>query len=292
MAKKSKDKLNPDIINVDDFFTYVGEDQNKKKSLKRFDLTRKFGRKQVAGALAVMIAVTAGLGGYTVVKVDANIDGYKKDVSASETTFAEEGVDAFTDSESIVEASGNDLMKTVSAAAKEQSNEIGREKRVADFLNALDSLADRIIANNFWYSNSNNSKTYEGALKKRKVTNCALYVSWACQEAGLIPYGKTFWCNTRIHGALGALQASPYLEISYPRCKVSQLDLQPGDILGWTQHTTVYAGKDANGNNLWYSAGGDGGHKSGGKCWFDNSMRPKVRHFYDNHRVEILIRIK
>ena len=32
--------------------------------------------------------------------------------------------------------------------------------------------------------------------------------------------------------------------------------LEPGDIVGWKTHTCVYAGKDSNGNMLWYTAGG------------------------------------
>lgn len=290
------------IIQVDNMFTYIGESTPKKRKKKssgklKFDLTKQYNRKKVTVALVAMLIMVAGMSGYTVVKVDANITEMKLDTTLAAATFTEEGVDAFTDSEGAVEKSTKKLMKKVKATAQTQSDAIAREKRVAGFLHALDDLADRIIANHFWYSNSNNSPTYEGALRKKKVTNCARYVSWACQEAGLIPRGQTFWLNTQVNGqGAGSVKSSPYLSISYPRRSASSLDLQPGDIVGWGskggQHTAVYAGRDANGTMLWYSAGGDGAHRSGGKKYFDSKMKARARHHYDNHRIDVLIRVK
>lgn len=290
------------IIQVDEMFTYLGEEPAKKKQKKsrfsghsRFDITRYWDRKKVMIALVAMLFASTGMSGYTVLKVDANITEMKADTTLAAEEFADEGVDAFTDTEDAIEKSTKKLMKSVKSAAQDQSDAIEHDKRVADFLNALDDLADRIIANNFWYSNANNSPTYEGALRKKKVTNCARYVSWACQEAGLISRGSTFWLNTRINGNSGAVTGSPYLKVSYPRATASSLDLQPGDIVGWGtkggQHTAVYAGRDANGNMTWYSAGGDGAHRSGGKKYFDSKMKARPRHSYDRHRIDVLIRI-
>lgn len=288
------------IISVDEMFTYLGEEKKPAKTsfmtrLSKINLFNYYNRRNVTVALVVMLLATLGMSKYTVTKVDANITAMKADTTLAAEQFANEGVDAFTDSEAAIEKSTKKLMKSVKSVAQDQSDAIAHDKRVADFLNALDSLADRIIANNFWYSNANNSPTYEGALRKKKVTNCARYVSWACQEAGLIPSGATFWLNTRINGNAGAITGSPYLKVSYPRATASSLDLQPGDIVGWGtkggQHTAVYAGRDEAGNMTWYSAGGDGAHRSGGKKYFDSKMKARPRHSYDRHRIDVLIRI-
>ena len=297
--EEKKAPVESSTISVDEMFVYIGEDKQKESSgskLKSLYLklayVGKKRRKELALALAVMVVVTAGMSNYTLVKVDANITEMRSSATEAEALFAEEGVDAFTDSHKSVEKSSNNLAKAVTSAAQEQSDEIGREKRSADFLNALNEIAAGMIANNFFYSNSGISKTYEGALHGRKACNCAVFVSWGLQRAGLVPSGTLFWLDSKIHKDVSAIVNSPYLEVSYPNAKASSLDLQPGDIVGWPRHTAVYAGRDSSGRMTWYSAGPGACHKSGGKLIYDSKIYPAYYSGYVNHKVSVLIRIK
>ncbi len=132
-----------------------------------------------------------------------------------------------------------------------------------EWFECLDQLAYEMEENKFWYSNSNNSRTFEGALKKAKVSNCARYVAWALQRFGVVDGDKVFWLEKGggIKGDASAIKNNPNLTILYFGKASAKCDLEPGDICGWKsiRHTAVYAGKDAGGRMLWYSAGGEGG---------------------------------
>lgn len=140
------------------------------------------------------------------------------------------------------------------------------------WFDALNKVANNVEDKGFWYSNSNNSRSYSGALKNHKVTNCARYVSWALQEFKIIDKHTVFWIKKGggIGGNASSIRKNSKLTILHPGKRAAKCGLKPGDICGWKnfQHTAVYAGKDSKGNMLWYSAGRDGCKKSGSKYYF------------------------
>lgn len=166
-----------------------------------------------------------------------------------------------------------------------------------DWFYSLDNLADRLDANNFWYSNDNNSRTYKGALKKAKVTNCARYVTWALQDFGIIDKHTVFWIKKGggIGGDASRIRKNDKLKILHPDRRASACKLEPGDICGWKdfQHTAVYAGTDSHGNRLWYSAGRDGGSKSGSRTYFKaRKLKARKRASRYDGTISTVIRIK
>jgi len=122
-------------------------------------------------------------------------------------------------------------------------------------IEALKDLEVKCIKNGFVYSNNQSKYTYAEALKTNKHINCARYVSWAMQSAGLLPSGQVIWLNDSIHGN-GSDDVKRTCTVTYPRKSAKNCGLKVGDICGFSNpHTMVYAGKDSKGNLLWYSAG-------------------------------------
>lgn len=166
-----------------------------------------------------------------------------------------------------------------------------------EWFECLDDLADRLDANDFWYSNDNNSRTFSGALRKSKVTNCARYVTWALQDFRIIDKKTVMWIKKGggIGGNASSIRHNSKLKIMHPNKKARACSLRPGDICGWKdfQHTAVYAGKDSHGNMLWYSAGRDGGKRSGSKTYFKASrVKRKRRSSRYNGTISTVIRIQ
>ncbi|MBQ6582516.1 MAG: SH3 domain-containing protein, partial [Mogibacterium sp.] len=164
-----------------------------------------------------------------------------------------------------------------------------QQKRAQAFLNECDKLGKLIVKNKFIYSNSGVQRNYAAAVKCTvKKTNCALYVSWALQNYGILPKDKTIWLNNRINGnGTDYIKASKKVAICYPNRKTKDLDLLPGDICGFqvtplSKHTMVYAGKDAKGRRLWYSAG---------PTTVPTNLCKVLGTVYDDKEVKVLIRI-
>lgn len=130
------------------------------------------------------------------------------------------------------------------------------------------------------------------------MTNCAIYVSWALQDAGIIKKGQVFWIDKggAIRGKRKTcITKNNKLKILHPHKKAKHAGLKKGDICGWDSHihTAVYAGRDAKGRTLWYSAGRDGGVKKNGKWYFKaGKTKAKVRAARYDGKIATVIRIR
>lgn len=124
------------------------------------------------------------------------------------------------------------------------------------WLNVVKEWCDYMIKDGDWiYSNSNNRKNIDTAIKESHTTNCALMISHALQRAGILTKGNTFWSNEKgePQGSAAWKEICKYAEVIKVNKKTAtKLSLQPGDIVMWDSHMNVYIGKDGNGNLTWY----------------------------------------
>lgn len=167
-----------------------------------------------------------------------------------------------------------------------------------DWKHSLDRVAENLEKDGFHYSVNGGKGSYRKSKEKRRVTNCAIYVSWALQDAGIIKKGQVFWIDKggAIRGKRKTcITKNNKLKILHPHKKAKHAGLKKGDICGWDSHihTAVYAGRDAKGRTLWYSAGRDGGVKKNGKWYFKaGKTKAKVRAARYDGKIAMVIRIR
>lgn len=167
-----------------------------------------------------------------------------------------------------------------------------------DWKHSLDRVAENLEKDGFHYSVNGGKGSYRKSKEKRRVTNCAIYVSWALQDAGIIKKGQVFWIDKggAIRGKWKTcITKNNKLKILHPHKKAKHAGLKKGDICGWDSHihTAVYAGRDAKGRTLWYSAGRDGGVKKNGKWYFKaGKTKAKVRAARYDGKIATVIRIR
>lgn len=167
-----------------------------------------------------------------------------------------------------------------------------------DWKYSLDRVAENLEKDGFHYSVNGGKGSYRKSKEKRRVTNCAIYVSWALQDAGIIKKGQVFWIDKggAIRGKRKTcITKNNKLKILHPHKKAKHAGLKKGDICGWDSHihTAVYAGRDAKGRTLWYSAGRDGGVKKNGKWYFKaGKTKAKVRAARYDGKIATVIRIR
>ena len=167
-----------------------------------------------------------------------------------------------------------------------------------DWKHSLDRVAENLEKDGFHYSVNGGKGSYRKRKEKRRVTNCAIYVSWALQDAGIIKKGQVFWIDKggAIRGKRKTcITKNNKLKILHPHKKAKHAGLKKGDICGWDSHihTAVYAGRDAKGRTLWYSAGRDGGVKKNGKWYFKaGKTKAKVRAARYDGKIATVIRIR
>lgn len=167
-----------------------------------------------------------------------------------------------------------------------------------DWKHSLDRVAENLDKDGFHYSVNGGKGTYRKSKEKRRVTNCAIYVSWALQDAGIIKKGQVFWIDKggAIRGKRKTcITKNSKLKVLHPHKKAKHAGLKKGDICGWDSHihTAVYAGRDAKGRTLWYSAGRDGGVKKNGKWYFKaGKTKAKVRAARYDGKIATVIRIR
>lgn len=167
-----------------------------------------------------------------------------------------------------------------------------------DWKHSLDRVAENLEKDGFHYSVNGGKGSYRKSKEKRRVTNCAIYVSWALQDAGIIKKGQVFWIDKggAIRGKRKTcITKNNKLKILHPHKKAKHAGLKKGDICGWDSHihTAVYAGRDAKGRTLWYSAGRDGGVKKNGKWYFKaGKTKAKVRAARYDGKIATVIRIR
>lgn len=167
-----------------------------------------------------------------------------------------------------------------------------------DWKHSLDRVAENLDKDGFHYSVNGGKGTYRKSKETRRVTNCAIYVSWALQDAGIIKKGQVFWIDKggAIRGKRKTcITKNSKLKVLHPHKKAKHAGLKKGDICGWDSHihTAVYAGKDAKGRTLWYSAGRDGGVNKNGKWYFKaGKTKAKVRAARYDGKIATVIRIR
>lgn len=167
-----------------------------------------------------------------------------------------------------------------------------------DWKHSLDRVAENLEKDGFHYSVNGGKGSYRKSKEKRRVTNCAIYVSWALQDAGIIKKGQVFWIDKggAIRGKRKTcITKNNKLKILHPHKKAKHAGLKKGDICGWDSHihTAVHAGRDAKGRTLWYSAGRDGGVKKNGKWYFKaGKTKAKVRAARYDGKIATVIRIR
>lgn len=167
-----------------------------------------------------------------------------------------------------------------------------------DWKHSLDRVVENLEKDGFHYSVNGGKGSYRKSKEKRRVTNCAIYVSWALQDAGIIKKGQVFWIDKggAIRGKRKTcITKNNKLKILHPHKKAKHAGLKKGDICGWDSHihTAVYAGRDAKGRTLWYSAGRDGGVKKNGKWYFKaGKTKAKVRAARYDGKIATVIRIR
>lgn len=167
-----------------------------------------------------------------------------------------------------------------------------------DWKHSLDRVAENLDKDGFHYSVNGGKGSYRRSKETRRVTNCALYVSWALQDAGIIKKGQVFWIDKggAIRGKRKTcITKNSKLKVLHPHKKAKHAGLKKGDICGWDSHihTAVYAGRDSKGRTLWYSAGRDGGVKKNGKWYFKaGKTKAKVRAARYDGKIATVIRIR
>lgn len=167
-----------------------------------------------------------------------------------------------------------------------------------DWKHSLDRVAGNLDKDGFHYSVNGGKGSYRRSKETRRVTNCALYVSWALQDAGIINKGQVFWIDKggAIRGKRKTcITKNSKLKVLHPHKKAKHAGLKKGDICGWDSHihTAVYAGRDSKGRTLWYSAGRDGGVKKNGKWYFKaGKTKAKVRAARYDGKIATVIRIR
>lgn len=167
-----------------------------------------------------------------------------------------------------------------------------------DWKHSLDRVAENLDKDGFRYSVNGGKGSYRRSKETRRVTNCAIYVSWALQDAGIIKKGQVFWIDKggAIRGKRKTcITKNSKLKVLHPHKKAKHAGLKKGDICGWDSHihTAVYAGRDAKGRTLWYSAGRDGGVKKNGKWYFKAAKtKAKVRAARYDGKIATVIRIR
>ena len=178
--------------------------------------------------------------------------------------------------------------------AQTQAAEV-ESANMARWMSICDNMANNIEKKHFVYSNSSTKKTYRAAAKKRRRSNCALYVSWCLQQYGAFKSGQTIYIR----------RGSSHIKKNFSRWnkkkvqvirvnkRASRVKLKKGDVVLWNSigHTNIYAGENSSGDRLWYDAGKSAtyGHHSGSR--FEN-IGKKTQGFLDSKKISYIIRIK
>lgn len=172
------------------------------------------------------------------------------------------------------------------------------------FFDALTSVANDVMKNKFKYNGGCSHNTYNSALHKKKngkkCVNCASYVSWSLQAAGLVPKGTYFYIqNGTIHGKAKYVKRMKNKDNFYTRehlnitlkKAITSGKVKPGDIVGWARgqgeigaHTMVYRGK-IKGKFTFFSVGG-----STFKTYKPSNITNKV--YGGSQRIGVIIRPK
>ena len=178
--------------------------------------------------------------------------------------------------------------------AQTQAAEV-ESANMARWMSICDNMANNIEKKHFVYSNSSTKNTYRAAAKKRRRSNCALYVSWCLQQYGAFKSGQTIYVrrgSSHIKKNFSKWNKKKVQVIRVNK-RASRVKLKKGDVVLWSSigHTNIYAGENSSGDRLWYDAGKSStyGHHSGSR--FEN-IGKKTQGFLNSKKISYIIRIK
>lgn len=163
------------------------------------------------------------------------------------------------------------------------------------WMSICDNMANNIEKKHFIYSNSSTKNTYRTAVKKRRRSNCALYVSWCLQQYGALKSGQTIYIRRGSSSIKKNFKNWNKKKVQVIRVnkRASHVNLKKGDIVLWNGlgHTNIYAGDNASGERLWYDAGKAAtySHHSGSR--FEN-IGKKTQGYLNSKKISYIIRIK
>ena len=159
------------------------------------------------------------------------------------------------------------------------------------WIEACQKVGRDLTKYNFTYG-SHNKPTLSASIKHGRKANCASYVSWCLQEFGVLKKGKTFYTRGgRIHKRFKSWRGK--VQIIKVNKKLTDVNLQPGDIIGWRDivHTNIYVGKNGKGQKLWLD-GGSAGTRRGRVRRYYSADKIKTFSYLNKHKVSFIIRIK
>ena len=164
-------------------------------------------------------------------------------------------------------------------------------------IHSIEKLRKLVVDNEFIYSNSGVSKSFDEALNGNRKSNCALLVSFALQDAGYLPPGKTIYYKDGLRGGGASdIESNPNLEVTYPDKEPRECGLKEGDVCGFmlsggrVPHMAIFAGYSDDGDLLWYTGGRDATDKKTHLYESYEKIGPRTQHYYNE--VQILIRVK
>lgn len=146
-----------------------------------------------------------------------------------------------------------------------------------------------LVVKHLKYSGKATNVTYSAALKGNKRVNCALYVSWILQRAGILNTHSRIWLGAAVHGS-GKNQLEKKTVVSHPNRKASSMHFHVADVIGfqWGSskankvHTMIVLRYD-NGRPVYATCGGSD---------LKAKDLSRKRATYDRMKVRTLCRIK
>ena len=154
-----------------------------------------------------------------------------------------------------VNADGNELKAIITVYNK------NAKITQKEWMQEIKDWCDYMVNDGDWiYSNSNNRKNVDQAIKESHTTNCALMVVHAMQRAGVLTKGHSFYSGNN-HEKMGSEESWKEIRknaevIDFKNGKtVEEANLQQGDICLWNGHVNIFAGYNKDGKQTWYDAG-------------------------------------
>lgn len=174
---------------------------------------------------------------------------------------------------------------TVKASAPAKASTTTEISTRQKFINELEAKGKE-INKSFKYSNKNSKTTWAAALKNH-ITNCARFVSWCLQGAGILAKGEVIYFDgKKLKGSgAGKIMSSSKVSRYKPNKTMKQLSkeksIKVGDICMFSNGHMMVIKKTT---LLWYSAGPTDVKK--------NKVLGARKSSYDKKKPKLIIRIK
>lgn len=179
------------------------------------------------------------------------------------------------------------------APANVQAAESSNTER---WMDVCSDVADTLEKRDFVYSNGGTKSTLSSAIKYRKRSNCALYVSWCLQRYGALRSGQTFYIrrgSSHIHKNFSRWN-SKRVNVIRVNKRASRVNLKKGDVVVWSSmgHVNIYAGTSSkSGDRLWYDAGKSSTYSHCSGSQYKNIGRKSLS-YLNSKTISYIIRIK